>query len=272
MCSSDLAQRVDLLTTRIDALDARVAALEAGSSTASSTSSIGTASLAVETIKSALASLGILIESGIARFNTIAFNQVVATASPSGERVAGSSEVAPSQSTVTIHNSLVSDTSKVFVTLTSPAEGSWYVSEKKSGMFTIAFSQPQTATTTFDYFFVGTDESSQAAAVSTAVVLPPNPTPDTGSNPPPVAEDTTPPTVVLVGSATPTLTVGDTWTDPGATANDAVDGDITSKIVTSGSVDTAVPGIYTITYSATNAAGNEANVSRAVIVSAPAGA
>ena len=66
------------------------------------------------------------------------------------------------------------------------------------------------------------------------------------------------------------LNVGDTFTDPGATATDDVDGDLTSKITVSGSVDTTTAGVYTLTYSATDAAGNTGSASRMVTVVAPA--
>ena len=44
------------------------------------------------------------------------------------------------------------------------------------------------------------------------------------------AADTTAPVITLAGSSTINLTVGDTFTDPGATATDDVDGDLTSSI------------------------------------------
>ena len=82
------------------------------------------------------------------------------------------------------------------------------------------------------------------------------------------ANDTTAPTISLTGSSTINLTVGDTFTDPGATATDNVDGDITSSITTSGSVNTSTAGTYTISYSVSDAAGNTATVvQRTVIVS-----
>ena len=72
----------------------------------------------------------------------------------------------------------------------------------------------------------------------------------------------------LTGSSTINLTVGDTFTDPGATATDNVDGDLTSSITTSGSVDTSTAGTYTISYNVSDAAGNAATVvQRTVIVS-----
>ena len=55
-----------------------------------------------------------------------------------------------------------------------------------------------------------------------------------------------PPVISLVGSSTIYLGVGDTFTDAGATAEDSIDGDITSSITSSGTVDTATEGTYSI--------------------------
>ncbi|ADV51007.1 hypothetical protein Celal_3758 [Cellulophaga algicola DSM 14237] len=80
-------------------------------------------------------------------------------------------------------------------------------------------------------------------------------------------EDSTKPVIILIGDDI-TITVGDTYTDQGATANDDVDGDITSDISIVDLVDTNVAGTYTVTYNVTDAAGNEATeVTRTVIVS-----
>ena len=85
------------------------------------------------------------------------------------------------------------------------------------------------------------------------------------------ANDTTAPIISLTGSSTINLTVGDTFTDPGATATDNVDGDITSSITTSGSVNTSTAGTYTISYSVSDAAGNTATVvQRTITVNAAA--
>ena len=80
--------------------------------------------------------------------------------------------------------------------------------------------------------------------------------------------DTTAPSIILTGGATINLSVGDTFTDPGVTASDDVDGDITSSVTTSGSVDASTAGTYVITYSVTDAAGNSTSLTRTVIVSA----
>ncbi len=77
------------------------------------------------------------------------------------------------------------------------------------------------------------------------------------------------PVITLVGDANITLTVGDTYTEQGATATDAEDGDITGDIVTSGTVNTAASGVYTVTYNVTDSDGNAANqVTRTVTVNA----
>ena len=53
-----------------------------------------------------------------------------------------------------------------------------------------------------------------------------------------------PPVISLVGSSTIYLGVGDNFTDPGATASDNIDGDLTSSITSSGTVNTATEGTY----------------------------
>ena len=78
-----------------------------------------------------------------------------------------------------------------------------------------------------------------------------------------------PPTITLVGSAAIQLAQGATFTDPGATASDDVDGNITSRITVTGSVDTATAGIYTLTYNVADGGGNEAHVSRVVTIVPP---
>ncbi|MBL3529643.1 MAG: DUF5011 domain-containing protein, partial [gamma proteobacterium endosymbiont of Lamellibrachia anaximandri] len=71
--------------------------------------------------------------------------------------------------------------------------------------------------------------------------------------------DGTPPVITLLGTDPLDLSVGDTYTDPGVTATDDVDGDITGNIVVAGdTVDTAVEGAYVVTYDVSDAAGNPA--------------
>ena len=60
--------------------------------------------------------------------------------------------------------------------------------------------------------------------------------------------DNVSPIIVIIGDNPATVELGTTYTDPGATATDAVDGSVT--VVTTGTVDTDTVGSYTITYTA----------------------
>ena len=57
-----------------------------------------------------------------------------------------------------------------------------------------------------------------------------------------------------------------TYTDAGATALDSIDGDVTSQIQTTGTVDTTTVGAYYITYTVSDYAGNIASAIRTVNV------
>ncbi len=79
--------------------------------------------------------------------------------------------------------------------------------------------------------------------------------------------DTTPPVITLNGSSTMNVTIGSTFVDPGATANDNVDGNISASIATTGSVDTSSTGVFTLTYNVSDSARNAATeVSRTINV------
>ncbi|MBI4145089.1 DUF5011 domain-containing protein [Candidatus Woesearchaeota archaeon] len=105
--------------------------------------------------------------------------------------------------------------------------------------------------------------------------------PDTGEatpgEPTPVP-DTTAPMITILGDNPDTITAG-TYYDAGATATDDVDGDLTSAIVVTSTIEitpsgtvsaTPVePGTYTVTYTVSDAAGNTAVAVRTVIVGTP---
>lgn len=76
------------------------------------------------------------------------------------------------------------------------------------------------------------------------------------------------PMLSLKGDATVTITAGNKWTEPGYTATDAVDGDLTSKVVVTGKVDYYVAGTYTVTYQVTDSGGNTTSKQRVVVVKA----
>ncbi|MEM6532746.1 MAG: immunoglobulin-like domain-containing protein [Myxococcota bacterium] len=67
------------------------------------------------------------------------------------------------------------------------------------------------------------------------------------------------PVITLIGEAMVSVVVNTPFTDPGATASDNRDGDLTGNIVVGGTfVDTATVGTFTITYDVSDAAGNPA--------------
>lgn len=84
----------------------------------------------------------------------------------------------------------------------------------------------------------------------------PNPDPDPDTNAP-----------TLVGIDDTEITIGDTF-DPlaGVSATDEVDGDVTSSITVSGTVDVNTVGNYTLTYTVTDSDGNETEETRTVVV------
>ena len=74
------------------------------------------------------------------------------------------------------------------------------------------------------------------------------------------------PVIRLNGSSSITIDLGDNFDDPGATATDNKDGDLTDKIKTSGTVNVNRAGTYRITYTVEDSSGNSASVTRTVIV------
>jgi formylglycine-generating enzyme required for sulfatase activity len=81
-----------------------------------------------------------------------------------------------------------------------------------------------------------------------------------------IVPDTTAPVVTLEGNAITVVGLGYTYLEPGYSASDDVDGDLTSKVVVSGIVNVQVAGSYTLAYNATDAAGNTGTVQRVVKV------
>ncbi|MFK7782008.1 immunoglobulin-like domain-containing protein, partial [Psychroserpens sp.] len=74
-----------------------------------------------------------------------------------------------------------------------------------------------------------------------------------------VNPDTTAPVITLIGASTISLNVGDTYSEQGATASDNLDGNLTSNIVISGTVNTATAGTYFVNYNVSDSSGNNAN-------------
>ena len=76
------------------------------------------------------------------------------------------------------------------------------------------------------------------------------------------------PVLTLTGDKEIKLTAGATFTEPGYTATDNVDGDLTAKVVVTGSVDVHKAGTYTLTYTVTDSFGNTVSATRTVTVEA----
>jgi hypothetical protein len=93
--------------------------------------------------------------------------------------------------------------------------------------------------------------------------------------------DTTPPVVTLVGSATVNLTVGDAYTELGATATDNidsnppirvfVDGASSGILITDVTLDTSVAATHSLVYKSTDSAGNVGSATRSVGLAARGG-
>lgn len=75
-----------------------------------------------------------------------------------------------------------------------------------------------------------------------------------------------PPVITLLGDNPMTVECGAAFQDPGATASDAEDGDLTGNITVAGSVNTAVPGTYQVSYAVTDSDGGSALEARSVVV------
>lgn len=80
------------------------------------------------------------------------------------------------------------------------------------------------------------------------------------------SDDHNKPIISLKGTTPMIIAKGTNFEDPGARATDDVDGDITDKIVRSGTVDISTPGEYKITYTVSDTSGNTSTVVRTIIV------
>jgi len=79
--------------------------------------------------------------------------------------------------------------------------------------------------------------------------------------------DNVAPVIELLGDNPMTVQVGEEYQEPGVKIIDNYDGNISSKVIVSGTVNTSIPGTYTLEYDVTDLAGNRAEtVTRTVIV------
>ncbi len=71
-------------------------------------------------------------------------------------------------------------------------------------------------------------------------------------------EDTTPPVITLKGNTSMAIEATTNYNEPGATAIDETDGDISSKIVITHNIDINTLGFYEVKYNVSDVAGNAA--------------
>lgn len=77
------------------------------------------------------------------------------------------------------------------------------------------------------------------------------------------------PIITLLGDSVVSLTVGEGYNDAGATADDAVDGNLTANLANINTVNTAATGTYTVIYNVNDSLNNSAQATRTVTVVAP---
>ena len=78
--------------------------------------------------------------------------------------------------------------------------------------------------------------------------------------------DPIPPELTLLGEAHLSLEAGTPYAEPGYTATDNCDGDLTDQVVVSGTVDTTKAGTYILEYTVTDSYGNTVSATRTVEV------
>lgn len=81
-----------------------------------------------------------------------------------------------------------------------------------------------------------------------------------------VYKDIIAPVITLNGDQEMKVSIGSEFADPGFTAADECDGDLTSSVAVEGTVDANNYGIYDIVYKVTDSSGNEGTITRKVIV------
>lgn len=81
-----------------------------------------------------------------------------------------------------------------------------------------------------------------------------------------VVKDTIAPQITLSGKNQMYVLLGESFSEPGYSASDNIDGDLTSKVVVSGSVNTKEVGDYKITYKISDSSENVTTVTRNVRV------
>lgn len=78
--------------------------------------------------------------------------------------------------------------------------------------------------------------------------------------------DVSPPVISLMGDNTIYLKLGENYTDPGFSASDNYDGDLTANVTSTNNLDTSKIGVYNINYSVTDSSNNTGTATRKIYV------
>jgi hypothetical protein len=205
---------------------------------------------------------GSLVDDGVytvtARFNDVVGNTVNAT---SGTIIVDTCNPDVDAGTDVITNTSLSITGSTTDTLSGVASVVWYQVGGPAGGL-LSFDSTTTKETAvhadldgvYSAQFSAIDRAGNRASDETVVIW-----------------DTTAPALSLIGDADVVMRARNDYVEKGVEAIDAIDGDITDRASISGIVDALVPGVYTVTYSSSDRAGNVApKVVRTVTVR-PAG-
>ena len=84
-----------------------------------------------------------------------------------------------------------------------------------------------------------------------------------------IRKDVEKPVITLKGDSVLYIEQGGVYNDPGYTATDNCEGDMTSLVVTDGKIDTSKPGTQKVIYKAIDKGGNETSITRTVYVKYP---
>ena len=112
-----------------------------------------------------------------------------------------------------------------------------------TGSVTVTGTVDTARTGTYTLYYDVTDRSGNAAVQQSRTVS---------------VVDTTSPVITLAGASQVTVPVGSTYVEPGYTATDREDGDLTGSVTVTGTVDTTRTGTYTLYYDVTDISGNAA--------------
>ncbi|HEX2792548.1 MAG TPA: tail fiber domain-containing protein, partial [Candidatus Paceibacterota bacterium] len=193
--AASLGERMNALGLLVDDLADRMAAVEAELN-ATSTPSYLPQEMFGGMLANAFNAFGATFENGLAFFQNLKLGNLLIAKGEDGGSAVGSAEILAGNTVVEVKNTLVATSSKVFITMTSPVEGQWYLSDKGEGSFRVRLTETQDNDVTFDYFIVqteGDDETEQDEQETNEPAEAPLDQPAAPPSEPPTGTPATPP-------------------------------------------------------------------------------